>query len=275
MTTPSLAKKKTSADGPRMYAWPPTPPHEFEVMSVTSGVGNGYPKPFLIPWAAKMSAECAVDDHEIISAMLEKGMEKAAIDHIKNARNRSAGEKADRGTIVHAALEAFIAKKPVSDAALAIQLTDARVPRTMWKSTKGMIEGALLFLKESKLKVTHSEATVFSREHEYAGTADLFGTMKIGTNVVPVVVDFKTGKAVYDDTSMQLTAYARADFIGLDDGTELPMPKGIKLGIVVRPMASGTYEKVVFALGDDVFDLFLHCLAIAQGRKILAQSRRP
>jgi hypothetical protein len=275
VTTPSLAKKKTSADGPRMYAWPPLPPHEFEVMSVTSAIGNGYPKPFLIPWAAKMSAECAVDDHEIISKMLEKGDEKAAIDHIKNARNRSAGAKADRGTIVHAALEAFIAKKPINDVALAEKLTEARVPRPMWKSTKGMIEGALKFLKESKIKVTHSEATVFSREHEYAGTTDIFGTMKIGTSVVPVVVDFKTGKSIYDDTAMQLTAYARGDFIGLDDGTELPVPKGIELGMVVRPMASGTYEPATFSLGDDVFELFLHCLAIAQGRKILTQSRRP
>ena len=282
MTTPSLAKKSNSANGPRMYAWPPQPPHEFEVMSVTSAIGNGYPKPFLIPWAAKVAAECAVDDIDIIKAMIDKGDERAAIGHIKNARNRTMGEKADRGTIVHAALEAYIAKKPIDDVALAAQLTEARVPRTMWKSTKGMIEGVIKFLKAEKPTILFSEKTIFSRTYGYAGTADLGAMCGIekepGGKKYPVIIDFKTGKSVYDDTAMQLAAYARGDFIGNNDGKELPLLKTkdkIEHGIVVRAMASGTYEKAVFSLSDEVFELFLHCLAIAGGRQILTQSRRP
>jgi hypothetical protein len=281
MTTPSLAKQRNS-NSPRTYAWPPLPPHEFEVLSVTGAIGNGYPKPFLIPWAAKVAAECAVDDHKIIAAMLEKGNERAAIDHIKNARNRTMSEKADRGTIVHAAIEAYIAKKPIDDAALAAKLTDARVPRSMWKSTRGMIEGVIKFLNDEKPTILFSEKTIFSRTHGYAGTADL-GAMcgiekKPGGKKYPVIIDVKSGKAVYDDTAMQLVAYARGDFIGTNDGKELPLLKTkakIEHGIVVRAMASGTYEKVVFSLSDDVFDLFLHCLAIAGGRQILSQARRP
>jgi hypothetical protein len=276
MTTPKMAKKKSSY-GPRMYAWPPgAEDPEFEVISVTSAIGNGYPKPFLIPWASKVSAECAVEDHEIIGAMLKKGDERAAIDHVKNARNRIMNAKADRGTIVHSALEAYVLGQPIDNPQLAAKLEDARVPRGLWKSTAGMIDGVLKFLKDEEPEITHSERTVFSRTHGYAGTADLIGRMKVGDSLVPVVIDIKTGKSIYDDTAMQLCAYARADFVGEDDGTEAEiMGEPIEYGIVVRPMASGTYEKVVFTLNDDVFDLFLNCLAVASAGSVLHQSRRP
>lgn len=280
MTTPSLARQTSTGD--RVYAWPPQPPYEFEVASVTNSIGNGYPKPFLIPWAAKVTAEAAVDDFEIIKAMLEKDNEKAAIDYLKNARNRIMSSKADRGTIVHAALEAHFNNEPLQPEVLAEQLKEARVPKNLWDSTHGMITAVMKFLEEWDIEMFHSEQTVFSRTHEYAGTADIIGRSAIsrapGADRHNVVIDVKTGKSVYDDTAMQLTSYARADFVGMDDGTEVPLtPDGspIEWGIVVRPMANGKYERVVFSLNDDVFDLFLHCQAIAGAKNVLKRSRRP
>jgi hypothetical protein len=67
MTVPKQSRQR-SDDGPRTYAWPPQPPHEFEVLSVTTAM-KSLAKPFLIGWAAKMSAECAVEYHDIIGAM--------------------------------------------------------------------------------------------------------------------------------------------------------------------------------------------------------------
>ena len=108
MTTPRQAKKRSS-DGPRIYAWPPQPPHEFEVISVTSALKGGLPKPYLIGWAAKVAAECAWDDFEVLKLLHEKKQQRSFIDHVKGARNRDSGGKADRGTVVHAAVEAYIA----------------------------------------------------------------------------------------------------------------------------------------------------------------------
>lgn len=274
MTQPAQASK--AGRGMRVYKWPPQPPHDLEVVSVTSILSGGIPKPFLVGWAAKMSAQCAVDDHALIGAMLEKpDGERMALDHVKGARFRDMGAKADRGTIVHAAVESYLAGKPVPKAELEEQLAEARVPRAMWKAAAGMVAGAMEFLFEREPEVIHSEGTVYSRTHGYAGTADLIVRTRVGGSTRPVVVDFKTSKAIYDETSLQLCAYSRADFAGLNDGTEVPLPEDIRDGLAVRLMPSGRYEPVPFALTDELFSVFLAAKTIALGREVVAGARRP
>ncbi len=276
MTTPTQAK--SSRGGVRTYAWPPHPPHDFEHISVTSAIGGGLPKPFLVGWAAKVAAEAAVEDYDIIGAMLAKGNKRAAIDHIKGARFRDMGQKADRGTIVHAAFENYLAGKKMDEKTIHGQLAEAHVPTRMWKSATNMIEGLMEFLFDEEPEVYWSEATVYSREHGYAGTADLIARMRVGDSRVPVILDVKTSKAVYDEVALQLCAYARADFVGKDDGTEVPLlptDEKIEYGIVVRPTPSGSYEKAVFSLTDEVYDLFLACLAVATQKDVLGTVRRP
>lgn len=69
MTTPN--QSSVAGRGMRTYKWPPSGDPEMEVVSVTSVIGGGIPKPFLAPWSAKMVAEFAVDRHMAIVAMLE------------------------------------------------------------------------------------------------------------------------------------------------------------------------------------------------------------
>ena len=281
MTKPALANDKGSS-GVRTYGWPPPKgpfdQPEFEVISVTSAVDGGLPKPQLIGWAAKVTAEKAVDNLPIVQAMVDSGQKREATDYLKNARWGDSGAKADRGTIVHAALEAHVEGKPLSMESIKGLLEDMRVPEALWKSTGNMIQGLMQFLADHQPEILWSEKTVFSRTHKYAGTADVIARMKIGSEVVPVIIDVKTSKSIYDDTALQLCAYARADFVGLPDGTEVPlMPDGEKIeyGVVVRPMASGTYEHAVFGLDDSVFALFLSCLFTATNKdKTLRAARR-
>lgn len=278
MTQPAQARKRKSYDAQRTYAWPPLPPHEFEVISVTSAIGGGMPKPYLIGWAAKVTAEAAIDDHDIIGAMLAKGKSLEAVAHVKGARFADMKAKADRGTIVHAALEAYLAGKPVDKATVEAQLKEARVPLAMWKSTAAMIAGLMEFLYDHEPEVYWSESTVYSRQHGYAGTTDLLARMRVGDSLLPVVLDVKTSKSIYDETALQLCAYARADFVGMDDGTEAPLvPTGepIEHGIVVRPTPGGKYEKAVFTLTDEVYELFLGCLTVASKKAVLDTVRRP
>jgi len=277
VTTPKQARQR-SGNGPRMYAWPPTPPYEFEVISVTSAISGGLPKPFLIGWAAKMAAECAVSDHAIVAAFLEKGDERSAVDHIKGARFRDMGAKADRGTIVHAAVEAYVAGTPLSKEDIEARLEEARVDKAVRRGAIPMVSGVLSFLQDAEPEILWSESTIYSRTHGYAGTADVIGLMHIGGKTgsrVPVVIDIKTSKAIYNETALQLCAYARADFIGLDDGTEVPLGETPKYGVVVRPTPTGSYETATFALTDEVFDLFLACLDVARNHDVPARSRRP
>lgn len=276
MTTPKQAQK-SSGDGPRLYSWPPTPPHEFQVISVTSAT-KMLPKEFLVGWAAKMSANCAWDDFEALKLFHEKGQERAFIDHVKGARFRDMNEKADRGTIVHAALEAYLAGKPLDESDVKVLLTDARVPTKMWKSTTGMISALMAFLADVEPEVLWSESTVYSRSRGYAGTTDLIANVFIGGTRRPVVIDIKTSKRIYDDVACQLAGYARADFVGLDDGTEKPLLESgevIEYGMVVRPMAGGRYETATFALTDEVYDRFLAALAIARTNGAEERAKRP
>lgn len=280
MTTPNQARQ-SSGNGPRMYAWPPQPPHEFEVMSVTSAISGGLPKPFLVGWAAKVAAECAWDDFDVLKLLHEKKQQRAFIDHVKGARYRDAGEKANRGTIVHAAVEAYLAGAPLSKEDVEARLDDGRVDASLRKAAIPMVQGVLAFLQDAEPEILWSEKTVYSRAHGYAGTADVIGRMHVGGSRVPVVLDIKTSKRIYDETALQLCAYARADFVGLDDGTEEPLlPFGmggesLEYGVVVRPTSTGRYETATFALTDEVFETFLACLAVAQRADVPARSRRP
>lgn len=281
MTTPSQANKPVSRDAPRTYSWPPIPPHQFEVISVTSAIKGGLPTPHLIGWAAKVTAEAAVEDHAIVAAMLEKkDGKKAAVDHLKGKRFRDMSDKADRGTIVHAALEAHIAGKPMTKETVEEQLLARKVPEHLWKSTAAMIVGVMEFLDTFEPEVIWSEQTVYSRTHGYAGTPDMIVRVKIGESIVPAIVDVKTSKAIYDEVGLQMVAYANADFVGLDDGTEAPLVPGqtepIQYGIAVRPTASGKFEAVTFTLGDPrLFELFLGCLKVSTSKDAMTSARRP
>ena len=281
MTTPSQARQRTD-DGPRIYAWPPQPPHEMEVISVTSALKGGLPKPFLVGWAAKVAAEFAVDNLEAVKGLVNAGEKRAAVDLIKGARFRDMNEKANRGTIVHAAVEAYVAGTPLSKEDIAAKLDEARVDAGLRKAAVPMVQGVLAFLQDAEPEILWSESTVYSRTYGYAGTADIIGRMHVGSSRVPVIIDVKTSKAIYDEVALQLCAYARADFVGLDDGTErLLIEDGsvsgdpIEYGVVVRPTPSGKYETATFALTDEVFDLFLACLRVASLAAIPSRARRP
>lgn len=54
------------------------------------------------------------------------------------------------------------------------------------------------------------EQTVWSSEHRYAGTMDVFGQMRTPEGIAPVVLDWKTGKAVYLEAKLQNAAYREA-----------------------------------------------------------------
>lgn len=274
MTKPALAS--TPARGMRTYKWPPQPPHELEVVGVTSCISGGIPKPFLEGWAAKMTAQRAVDDYALVGQMLaSKDGEAKALKYLKGARYDAKEAKADRGTIVHAAVESYLDGKPMSKDDLTDALAEARVPRSLWKGAAGMVAAAMEFLFELEPKVLHSEATLYSREHGYAGTADLVVKMRVGKSTRHVIVDFKTSPRIYDETGLQLCAYSRADFVGHNDGTEEALPRGIRDGIAVCLKPSGKYEPVAFALTDELFEVFLAAKTVAQGKATIEGARRP
>lgn len=229
MSAPRQSRRRTG----RTYVWPPTPPHEFEVPSTTTILERGLAKPALAPWAARLVAEYAATHCEAWRHLPTED----AIDLLRKAPYRTRDRKAEIGSAVHAAINAYVEGVSV------LGLTDAQA---------GYYSGALAFLREHEPRVVRSEFTVYSRTHGYAGTSDLL--LRIGAR--QSIADFKTSKAIYPDVALQLVSYARADFIGTNDGEEISLP-GIDEGIIVRLTPDGSYEAQRAELGDDVWDAFL------------------
>ena len=222
--------------------WPPQAPHELTCASVTTILNAGVPKPFLKVWAEKMVAEYAVDYVDRWNGLPRQD----AVDLLRRAPFRKMDAKREIGSAVHNAVDAYING-------------DEFPGHNLTPEQRGYFESALAYLREQRVEVLRNEACVFSRKHGYAGTFDL---LQRRGDIGPVeIADFKTSKAVYPEVALQLAAYARADFIGCDDGTEEALPS-VGRGVIVQLGPDGSYKAVPVELGDDVFDVFLAAMTL-------------
>lgn len=179
MTTPALAENVKGKG--RHYRHPFT---GHLVPSITNVIGV-LNKPALPRWAAKVVAEQAVAMRESLP-----NLDPAeAVDLLKGAPWRSSGRAANRGTTVHAYLEARL--QGLEPELLEGEALKYRAAAEAW-------------LDRWQPEVVATELTVFDRR--YAGTGDLWckvdGEMRI--------VDFKTSKAIYPEAALQLAALAGA-----------------------------------------------------------------
>lgn len=288
MTQPAQAK--TTKKG-RMYAWPPTPPHEFEVYSVTTLLGEADDKPWMAPWRVKMVVEYAVEKVEewVHMARGDVGSKERAKRLLKGEQwgtsSSISKHKAGIGTVAHAAADRYAAGDPMDWQEVGNALTKENVPGEFHSTAFGYVKAAYKFLDEVRPEIIHREATVYSREHEYAGTLDMQARLRIGDSKLLAVVDYKSSASIYDDVALQLVAYSRADFVGRDDGSELPLERA-DYGVIVQLLDNGEYVLHTFALNDELFEVFLAAKAVAEAKldptwdekhrkSILKRSRRP
>lgn len=212
------------------------------VPNVTSILNGGLPKPALVDWAARTVAEHVATNWEDVSALRALGWEPMvkALAAVPNARRDRA---AATGTEVHALAERVAHGDRVE------------VPPAL----AGHVRGYVDFLDAFNPRVLVTEAMVANRTAWYAGRFDLLAVLG-DTDGPTWLLDVKTSRGVYGDTSLQLAAYARADvYVDPATGHELPMPQVDRIG-VVHVTADGTD---LFDLGDvapawDEFRAALH-----------------
>jgi hypothetical protein len=206
--------------------------------SVTTILGT-IAKPALVQWAAKLTAREAVDNLERLTdlAALDPDI---AVGWLAKAPERAKTKSATTGSLVHLAAELLAGGKPA-------QVTP---------ETEPLIRHLRRFLDDVRPQFLHQEVAVYSRAHGYAGTADAFAVI----DGEPVIVDFKTSRGVYAEYSLQLAAYANAEFIGMPDGTEAPVPY-VNRAFVVHLTPDG-WRLVPVDTGPETFNAFLGALAI-------------
>jgi hypothetical protein len=206
---------------------------------VTSIIGM-LPKPFLVYWAAKMTAESAVENIDAV-APLAKSDPDAAVDMLKGAHRRYTKSRSDLGSAAHDMFERMLRGERVR-----------RVGMDLEPYRRHFAE----FLDEVQPEMYSAEDVMWSDTHEYAGSSDaILRVEDVHSGPVLVMTDWKTSKDTYADVALQLSAYAHADRIIDPNGESRPMPE-IAAGAVLHVTAERWAFKPV-KIDDEVFDFFL------------------
>lgn len=216
--------------------------------SVTAIVGAGEPKPALIGWAKKVTAEAAISEHALVGEIIAKSGEQAAIDHLKGSAWRTRDEAAAMGSQMHEVAE--------------LEIMGTGFPEPTESAPRSMLLHFRHFLKEQKPEWLAIEAVVVNSMHRYAGTLDAIGRFSLPElGDLPLLVDWKTGSGVYGSYALQLSAYSRATHVvgpqGLKDINDTPLADLNKEKAVVLHLRPMGWKLIEVSINDDVFEAFL------------------
>jgi hypothetical protein len=279
------------------YLYPPTGEHLTRVTTIldeTTGKQR-----YLVPWSARLAAECAVDNLDVLEAVLsgrafavcsrETGRQ-GAVDLAKNQAKDVRDLKRDVGSYVHSVVEALILwqaspegcgsdlELPPLPGHLAGQDYDDDPVEII---ADWMIEGFLNFVADFKPQFHAAEMTVFNYPLGVAGTLDMIVTLPglaigpagrfiPGDGVTPCI-DVKTGKNPDKTWREQIAAYRHApeaDPGGFGD--LVPMP-ATDAGAVLhlRPEHPRGYRLNLISGAADAkaWNRFRRDVEIYQGRK--------
>lgn len=264
---------RTSGRGQRFYVWG----RGERYWSVTT-ILQALPKDALKWWAAKVVAEFAFDRSKTWFTMSRD----EAIDWLKKEPLRFTGERADVGSAIHAAAEAWVLGRPMSG--------------DFSEEERKAIGRFLEFVDVLKPRFHLTEASVYNRTQKYAGTLDavveieydrlleLAGgnphlipwTPREGRSSLTLLCDYKTGgdvtegKGVYPETALQLAAYARAEFVGAPNGEEVPLPE-LDGAFVLHVQAAGWRFVPVDALKPEVWKSFLYVREVFRWLEVISK----
>ena len=234
---------------------------------VTTAIGDGLPKKALVAWAARTVGEYVGDrlelgDGHVLADRLVDDLK--AFNRTRRYPEKLSGELPRIGLAkllgqVQYAERDAAANRGTEVHRLASKLAEGEqveVPEEL----VGHVDSYLRFLDEWDVEVELTEFIVGNRRWKYAGTGDLIGRLADGNRWI---LDIKTSRSgVYGETGLQLAAYANAEFYLAADGSEQPLPKVDRYGVVwVR--ADG-YDLVPFDVTDADYRQFLYCLATAR-----------
>lgn len=260
MSAPRFAD--TQRDGSRWYVLDSGE----RFISVTTVLG-GITKYGLLDWAAKLAAETAAEHVDRLTTASDpcnaRGDDACGICRtcvttwIAGAHNRVRDAAGDRGTRLHEATahyDVFGEGGHVDD--------DVMNQFTHYRN----------WLDYYKPEIVATDVTVISRKWGYAGSLDKI--IKFGEDSplpksldhlrgLNLVLDEKTGKHVGITEGLQVTAYARADAILLDDGTETELPP-IGGGLILHNRPEKIQMREVHVT-DANHALFVHALRVAEG----------
>lgn len=173
-------------------------------------------KPMLIPWAAGMASGYWVDklrarrEQDGVIPLLDSELDSLHKE-AKGHHQRFTREAADIGKQVHAYAELCLRATMRGYRGKALSFPDTKDER--------ILNGCNAFedwVQAHDVEIIEPERVIFSREHFYAGTCDVYGYI----DGELCIGDFKTSSGVYVDHLLQTAAYQIAVEEELDE--EIP-----------------------------------------------------
>ncbi|MEV0617617.1 hypothetical protein AB0I81_30150 [Nonomuraea sp. NPDC050404] len=246
--------------------------------SVTTILNQGSAHEALVYWAAKVTAETAMDN---VFAMLdasrtEEGREEF-IKWLKQEPNRRKDERADVGSAVHKLVECKILGEPAPVRLLAnADLRPYIVHFNRW-------------VDEWEIDFYASEMVVANYDEPYGGTLDyLFRSRPLARKlrVPPDTIfagDTKTGgtlngttydgnvHGVYPEAGLQMSAYRAAPWGWLRDGERVKLPPRHDVGVILHLRPEG-YNLYPARCGDDMYEIFQTIRRVAEFNTGLAKN---
>jgi hypothetical protein len=187
-------------------------------------------KPALIHWAWKLGCD--------------------GIDY-KKERDRAA----DIGTIAHSMIMAHLKEE---------KFDDSEYARVDIEKAENALISYFEWEKQNDIEPIYIERKLESREYKFGGTPDLVAKMNGGL----ILVDYKTGKGIYDEMSYQLAAYK--ELVEEKENCSLVNCRILRIG---RDESEGFEEKVFTDLNKEWF-IFKHLLHIYNLRKEIKENDR-
>lgn len=229
-----------------------------DLMSVTTLLGKGSPKPALVPWAGNLVAETAMDNLPyLVKASRNVEASREAYDWLRRAHTRKKNERADLGSAVHALIESHVLGTPVpeeieNDRELAPYLGHFR-----------------RFVEDFAVTFEASEMVVANYTQQYAGTLDyLLRSPHIAGGAL-LMGDTKTGgelgvRGVYPEAGVQMAAYANAEYAWMRDGERVPFPADEvhDVGVVLHLRPEG-YRVIPVRCGPELYEAFTYIRRVA------------
>jgi hypothetical protein len=222
---------RTDSNQGRFYVIPNPDGTSSKYPSVTH-ILSAIAKPALVQWAAKEErtavSAAAADLYADLAThpQLPRSMYTLALEQRigkEKAHTKALAAASEIGTATHAAIEwtlrLALGQRVGAEPTLSAPAQLAYSAFLAWSRAVALTPHAI-------------EQTVFSRTHEYAGTLDLLATLDArallallerqgavadalgdwlrARDTVTSVIDFKTGKSIYAESSLQAVAYSRA-----------------------------------------------------------------
>lgn len=155
---------------------------------VTTILSAGLPAPALVNWAAEITATYAVDNWDELTPLGPV----TRYERMRQARWKRLKAAALRGTEIHDLARGLILG------------VDVEVP----DEHRGPVEALAALMDKLDMRPLLRETPVLNEEHRWAGTIDV--TAHLGDDPQVWLLDYKTGKGLYEKDALQVSAYANA-----------------------------------------------------------------